>query len=133
MDFTVEVRTLDEVRPHPGADRLDVGRIGGYQTILAKGRHQAGERVLYVPEAALLPAELVAEMGLTGKLAGPGRNRVKAIRLRGVLSPDGVPYAATRSARGSGRRKHRRTAVAPGPPRRHMGRRESRATMRVSQ
>ena len=91
MDFSVEVRTLDEVRPHPGADRLDIGRIGGYQTILAKDRHHAGEQVLYVPEAALLPAELIAEMGLTGKLAGPDRNRVKAIRLRGVLS-EGIAH-----------------------------------------
>ncbi len=41
---------------------------------------------MYVPEQAVLPEELVAELGLTGKLAGSAPNRVKAIRLRGELS-----------------------------------------------
>ena len=86
MDFRVEVRTLSQVYPHPHADRLDVGRIGGYRTVLVRGRHRAGERVLYVPEGAVLPGTLIEAMGLTGRLAGRAKNRVKAVRLRGLLS-----------------------------------------------
>lgn len=35
----------------------------------------------------MLPEALMAELGLKGKLAGSAANRVKAIRLRGELSP----------------------------------------------
>ena len=38
---------------------------------------------VYVPENVFLPEDLIDEIGLTGKLAGSKRNRVKAIRLRG--------------------------------------------------
>ena len=85
-DFKVTVETLSGVRPHPNADRLDVGQIGGYHVVLKKGAYEAGQRVVYIPEASILPDALIEHLGLTGRLAGAGRNRVKAIRLRNVLS-----------------------------------------------
>ena len=85
-DFKVTVETLSGVHPHPNADRLDVGQIGGYHVVLKKDAFKAGQRVVYIPEASLLPEALIAHLGLTGRLAGAARNRVKAIRLRNVLS-----------------------------------------------
>ncbi len=41
---------------------------------------------MYIPEQSVLPAELIEELGLTGRLAGPAADRVKAVRLRGELS-----------------------------------------------
>lgn len=84
--FDVKVRTLEAVEPHPNADRLELAVVGGYRAVVGKGLFQAGEAVAYLPEASVLPAELIAELGLTGKLSGPEANRVHAVRLRGALS-----------------------------------------------
>ena len=79
------------IEPHPNADRIEVARIQGYQTIVPKGRYRTGDVAVFLPPDALVPADVVAELGLTGKLAGKASNRVKPIRLRGVLS-EGLIY-----------------------------------------
>ena len=85
-DFKVTVQKLDEVSAHPNADRLDVARIGGWQIVVGKDQHQVGEQVAYIPEQALVPEPLQKVLGVEGRLAGSKKNRVKAIKLRGVLS-----------------------------------------------
>lgn len=84
--FRVEVTRIDEVLPHPNADRLELVRIRGWKAVAARGAHTAGETVVYIPEDAVVPEPALAALGLTGKLAGKEHNRVKAIRLRGELS-----------------------------------------------
>ncbi|MFJ9408725.1 RNA ligase (ATP) [Streptomyces sp. NPDC101393] len=83
LRVTVEQVTIHE---HPNADALELAQVGLYRAVVAKGVHRTGDFALYVPEQSVLPAELVAELGLTGKLAGSAGDRVKAIRLRGELS-----------------------------------------------
>lgn len=84
--FRVEVARIDEVLPHPNADRLELVRIRGWKAVAAKGVHAPGDSVVYVPEDAVLPPPVLEAMEMTGKLAGREHNRVKAIRLRGELS-----------------------------------------------
>lgn len=83
--FAVTIEQL-EIFPHPNADSLELARVGGYRAVVPKGVYKTGDYALYIPEAAVLPPELLEELGLTGKLAGKEKNRVKAIRLRGELS-----------------------------------------------
>ncbi|REK85524.1 RNA ligase (ATP) [Streptomyces inhibens] len=83
LRVTVEELTIHE---HPNADALELAQVGLYRAVVAKGVYRTGDLAVYVPEQAVLPEELVAELGLTGKLAGSAANRVKAIRLRGELS-----------------------------------------------
>ena len=88
------------VRDHPDADRLEIAGHGGYQMVVGKGVWSTGDRAVYVPEASVLPGSLIEEMGLTGRLAGKGRDRVKVVRLRGVVSqglvvPLGSPHLPT--------------------------------------
>ena len=85
-DFKVTVQKLDEVSAHPDADRLDVARIGGWQIVVGKGQQKAGDLVAYIPEQALVSEPLQKMLGVEGRLAGSKKNRVKAIKLRGVLS-----------------------------------------------
>lgn len=89
-DFRVTVERLT-IEPHPNADRLELARVGDYLSIVMKGQFKTGDLGVYIPEGSIVPQELLAEMGLTGKLAGPEKNRVKAMRLRGVLS-QGLVY-----------------------------------------
>ena len=84
--FSVEVVRLDAVHPHPQADRLELAQIGGYRAVVLKGLHQPGDLVVYVPEASVIPQDVIDAWGFTGKLAGSKKNRVKAIKLRGELS-----------------------------------------------
>lgn len=83
MKVTVEQLT---VAPHPNADRLELAQVGLYRAVVPKGEYQTGGYALYIPEGALIPDELIEELGLTGKLAGKAKNRVKAVRLRGEVS-----------------------------------------------
>ncbi|MGY0499763.1 RNA ligase (ATP) [Nocardia sp. FBN12] len=71
---------------HPNADRLELAQVGLYRAVVAKGQFTTGDHAVYIPEQSVLPEELIAELGLTGKLAGSLRNRVKAVRLRGEVS-----------------------------------------------
>ena len=86
MEFKVKVCHLDEVSTHPHADRLDVARIGGWQVVVGRGQHRVGEKVVYIPEQALVPEAIQKVIGVEGRLAGSRKNRVKAIRLRKILS-----------------------------------------------
>ena len=71
---------------HPDADRLEIAKIGGYACIVGKDNWRTGDRAVYIPEAAIVPDAIIDELGLKGKLAGKNSNRVKAVRLRGVVS-----------------------------------------------
>lgn len=74
------------VHAHPNADALELAQVGLYRAVVAKGAYRTGDVALYIPEQAVLPAALVEELGLTGRLAGKASDRVKAVRLRGELS-----------------------------------------------
>ena len=94
-----EVRTHPvTIEEHPNADLLELARIGDYHSIVLKGQFKDGDICAYIPEASIVPDGLIAEMGLEGKLAGPEHNRVKAIRLRGVLSQELVYPTPGRTA-----------------------------------
>ena len=84
-EFTCPVVTL-EVFPHSDADLLEIAQIGGYDCVVRKGQFKSGDSAVYLPEASVLPDPLIEELGLVGRLAGKQANRVKAVRLRGVLS-----------------------------------------------
>lgn len=74
------------VTSHPNADRLDLANVGLYKAVVGKDQFEEGELALYIPEQGILPEWLIEELNLGGKLGGKAQNRVKAVRLRGVLS-----------------------------------------------
>lgn len=83
--FEVTRETIT-VHPHPNADRLELAQVGLYRVVVGKDQYRTGEQVLYIPEYAVLPENLIEALGLEGKLAGPQANRVKPVKLRGELS-----------------------------------------------
>jgi RNA ligase (TIGR02306 family) len=104
--FSCPVVRVAEVAEHPNADRLNLVRLEGlgYTCISAKmadgsPRYKAGDCVVYIPSASVLPEWLLKQMGFwnseTGKgtLAGSMGDRVKPLNLRGIFS-EGVLYPA---------------------------------------
>ncbi|MEU6369732.1 RNA ligase (ATP) [Streptomyces sp. NPDC046931] len=83
LRVTAEVLTIHE---HPNADALELAQVGLYRAVVAKGQYRTGDSAVYIPEQSVLPAALIEELGLTGRLAGSTSDRVKAVRLRGELS-----------------------------------------------
>ncbi|WP_371500798.1 RNA ligase (ATP) [Kitasatospora sp. NBC_00374] len=83
LRVTAERLTIHE---HPNADALELAQVGLYRAVVAKGAFRTGDLAVYIPEQAVLPAALIEELGLTGRLAGGNADRVKAVRLRGELS-----------------------------------------------
>ena len=105
--FICPVVRVAEVIDHPGADRLSIVRLEGLGYLCISGkledgspRYRAGDWVVYIPSAAVLPEWLLKSMEFwneeTGKgtLAGADGNRVKPLRLRGVFS-EGLLYPAS--------------------------------------
>lgn len=83
--FEVKVYKL-QIEPHNNADTLELAVVGDYRSCVRKGQFQTGDLGVYIPEGSLVPKWIIASLGLTGKLAGPDSNRVKAMKLRGILS-----------------------------------------------
>ena len=76
---------------HPDADTLDVVFVGGYECIAGLGQYKDGDIIIHIPEASIVPDDVLEELGLVGMLSGSKGNRVKAKRLRGILS-QGLVY-----------------------------------------
>jgi RNA ligase (TIGR02306 family) len=91
--FEVKVYKL-KVLPHPKADRLELAQVGAYLSIIPKGMYKDGALGVYIPEQAIVPDDILEELNLTGRLGGKAKNRVKAMRLRGIVS-QGVIYPNT--------------------------------------
>lgn len=79
----VAIAAIDEVKPHPNADRLEIAVIKGWQVIVGKGTYQPGDRVIYVPPDAVVPEIWSDRWGVTKYLS---KGRVRCAKLRGVPS-----------------------------------------------
>ena len=90
-----------KIEPHPQADQIEIAQVGGYQSIVRKGQFEDGNLAIYIPEQAVIPEWLLREMSLwdevkqKGRLAGSKGDRVKAVKLRGVVS-QGLLYPIER-------------------------------------
>ena len=74
------------VEPHPDADRLEVARVMGYTCVVGLNQFKTGDLAAYIPEQAVVPDDVLKELGLVGMLAGKKKNRVKAMMFRGIFS-----------------------------------------------
>lgn len=83
--FEAKVYRL-EIGEHPNADLIELAKVGDYRSIVGKGQFKTGDLGVYIPEGAVVPDWIITKLGLEGKLAGKAKNRVKAVKLRGILS-----------------------------------------------
>lgn len=83
-DFSVRVKAIDKIEPHPNADKLEIAVIGGWRCIVAKDVYKVGELVLYVQPDSLLPPEVTQRWEVLYLKGNNGR--VGTIKLRGEWS-----------------------------------------------
>lgn len=86
--FAVTIETIATANRHANADRLDVCTLEGmaFQFVTKRDEYRPGDRVVYFPLDSVLPPAVLGALKLEGRLAGPGKNRVKTVRLRGEVS-----------------------------------------------
>src|SRR5688572_22689788 len=86
--FAVTIEQIDKVWAHPNADLLDMAQLTSmtYQFVIGKGQFRAGDLVVYFPIDSVLPESIIQTLGLSGKLAGKDKNRIKTVRLRDQIS-----------------------------------------------
>lgn len=81
---SVNIIEIAEVRPHDNAERLEIVPIGGWQAVAKKGQFKPGDRAVYVQPDYVVPTAR-PEFSFLAK-NGRANHRLKAVRLRGVLS-----------------------------------------------
>lgn len=93
------------IEPHPNADAIELARVGDYLSIVKKGQFKDGDLAVYIPEQSVLPQWMLEQMGFwdelngKGKLSGAAGDRVRAMKLRGILS-QGLLYPAAQIKQG---------------------------------
>lgn len=77
--------TIVEILPIKGADRIEIARVQGWQSVIRKGDYKAGDQVIFVPIDTVLPPRSWNEH-LWDKNDPKKPIRVKTIKLRGAVS-----------------------------------------------
>jgi len=90
-EFQVRVVQIGAIERHPNADNLSITRIGGeggYPVILRTGEFREGDKAVYVPVTAVVPADDPRWSFLLpkGTDANPTWIEIEAKKLRGVFS-----------------------------------------------
>ena len=99
MAYCGFVTTIKNLRPHPNADRLDLGECFGNTVCVGRWEYAEGDVIVYFPTDGQLSEEfctkhdLVRRKDENGNPAGgylePGKRNIRAINLRGQKS-DGL-------------------------------------------
>lgn len=81
------IQKINHIKPIDGADSIELAIIGyNWPVVVRKNTFCVGESVAYFMADSILPDALIESLGLTGKLAGSAKNRIKPVKLRGQLS-----------------------------------------------
>lgn len=85
-DYLVPVVRLDDVIPHPNADRLELALIEGWQVCVQKGAFKKGDEVAYFTIDCILPEPLEAHIFPPDSKIKLKGGRVRAERIRKEMS-----------------------------------------------
>lgn len=93
-DFNVEVIRIQDIRPHPNADRLELVYVyGTIPSAVKKGDFKVGDLAVFIPQDAIVPLSNPV-FSFLKRHEGQTEARVKAVKLRGMYS-EGLVVPAT--------------------------------------
>jgi RNA ligase (TIGR02306 family) len=82
----VEIVEINEIQPHPNADRLEIAYVKGWSCVVKKDEFKVGDKVIYFPIDCVLPPNIeTAIFGIDSKIK-LHHSRVRTIKLRGAVS-----------------------------------------------
>lgn len=85
MEWCIREHAI-EIFPHPNADALELGNIGGYQVVVPKGKYKTGDTVLFLPEKTVIQEGPKWAWADNFRPHMRRNVRVGPVRLRGELS-----------------------------------------------
>jgi RNA ligase (TIGR02306 family) len=74
------IKTISEIHPIEGRDRIELAIVDGWQIIVKKGEYQIGDKTVFVEIDSILPEKPEFEFLRKNKF------RIKTMKLSGVLS-----------------------------------------------
>lgn len=77
--------TITEILPIEGADKIEIARVQGWQSVIRKGEYKVGDQVIFVPIDTVLTPRPWNEF-LWDKKDPSKPIRVKTVKLKGVIS-----------------------------------------------
>lgn len=86
--FGVTIEEIETVGPIPDADRIQIATVKGltFTFVIGKDSFVPGDKVLYFPVDSIVPERIAVALGVAGKLAGKNKDRIKTVKLKGVMS-----------------------------------------------
>ncbi|HLS54190.1 MAG TPA: RNA ligase (ATP) [Tissierellaceae bacterium] len=85
----VSIRTIDEVKPIEGADRIEACRVGGWWVVGKKGEYKVGDKAIYCEIDSWIPHELAPFLSKNREpreYGGIRGERLSTVKLRGQIS-----------------------------------------------
>jgi RNA ligase (TIGR02306 family) len=82
-DFHVYIERIDEISPHPNADKMEFAIIKGWRCLVPKNEFVVGENVIFVQPDSILPKEFMDKFEIKYLKHG---GRVGVVKLRGEYS-----------------------------------------------
>jgi RNA ligase (TIGR02306 family) len=83
------IRTIDELRPIPGADAIECAVVGGWTVVVKKGEFTAGDAAVYCEIDSWIPTALAPFLSKGSEprvFDGIPGERLRTVKLRGQLS-----------------------------------------------
>lgn len=80
MRKLASIKTILDIQPIEGKDRIELAIVDGWQVIVKKGEYQTGDKTVFVEIDSVLPEKEEFEFLRKGKF------RIKTLKLGGVLS-----------------------------------------------
>ena len=76
------ITVIDEIKPIPNADKIELARVGGWQVVVSKeDNYKVGDKVIYIEIDSRVPSDKECFAFLQDR-----KYKVKSIKLRGQVS-----------------------------------------------
>jgi len=88
-DLVVQPTTIEAIKPHPNADKLEIAVVGGWDIVTGKDNYSVGDVVVHIQPDSMVPRQQAEEWGVAQYLSfkkNSDMGRVRAARLRSVTS-----------------------------------------------
>jgi RNA ligase (TIGR02306 family) len=83
------IRAIDDIRPIPDADAIEVATVGGWNVVVKKGEYKVGDFAIYFEIDSWIPHELAPFLSKGQEprvYEGVKGERLKTVKLRGQVS-----------------------------------------------